>query len=356
MLSYRLTFVMFMSALLAGALHADKVNYIVGSGDKAQVKYDDKAVVTSWTAAGIKFKGTDGKEVSVNYTDIISIDRRGGTMSTDLEYALDDASVDPLAAADGLLALSTAGTDLDRQEAAISRAQILEGESAADKNLAAEAIKAYNFYVTTWKAGYFAREAYRSLAGLQKIADARTTLGKMIAADKVLEREGNQLLGQLEAEAGKWGDAIAAFKKAQTAAGTDVNNKYLAMAWEGWMTLKGGNAAGAKTLLETVINDPNFDDPNTSVDENALGIAYPALGDVHYESGAHQKAYDAYIKGAYYAWWTGGALEGHCLGQAYRCAKKLEGTDAAKWTPRKDKLRTALAVGFPRTLAEVEKE
>jgi hypothetical protein len=357
MLSYRLTFaVMFLGTLLAGALHADKVNYIVGSGERAQVKFEDSVTVTSWSAAGVKFKGADGKEVSVNYADIISIDRRGGSMSPELEYALDGAGDDPLAAAEELLAITTNGSDLDKQEASISRAQILESESVAERNLATEVVKAYSFYIEKWKAGYFAREAYRGLANMQKVADARATLGKMIGADAVLAREGNQLLGELEATAAKWADAIAAFKKAQAAAGTDTNNKYLAMAWEGWMTLKNGNAAGAKTLLETVINDPAFDDPNTTIDEQALGVAYPALGDVHYESGAWQKAYDAYIKGAYYAWWTGGTLEGHCLGYAYMCAKKLEGTDAAKWTTRKDKLRTALALGFPRMLTEVEKE
>jgi tetratricopeptide (TPR) repeat protein len=356
MLSYRLTFtVMFMGVLLAGALHADKVNYIVGVGDKAQVKFEDKATVTSWNAAGVKFKVGDGKEVSVNYADIISIDRRGGTMSPELADALDFAGADPVAAAEELAAIAASGSDLDKQEAAIYRAQILDSESAADSSLVADAIAAYKAYVSSWKAGYFAREAYRGLAALQKVSDARATLGLMISADKALEREGNQLLGQLEASAAKWTEAISAFKKAQTAAGTDINNKYLAMAWEGWMTLKSGNSAGAKTLLETVTNDPNFDDPNTTIDENALGIAYPALGDLQYEAGAHQKAYDAYIKGAYYAWWTGGDLEGHCLGYAYMCAKKLEGTDT-KWTARKDKLRTALALGFPRVLTEVEKE
>jgi hypothetical protein len=356
MLSYRLTVaVMLTGTLLASALHADKVNYVVGTGDKAQVKFEDKATITSWNAASVKFKGADGKEISVSYADIISIDRRGGTMSPELADTLDNAGADPIAAAEELAAIAAEGNDLDKQEASIYRAQILDSESAADSSLATEAIAAYNAYINGWKAGYFAREAYRGLAALQKVGEARTTLNKMINADKALEREGNQLLGQLEASAAKWNDAISAFKKAQTAAGTDINNKYLAMAWEGWMTLKGGNSAGAKTLLETVVNDPNFDDPNTTIDENALGVAYPALGDLQYEAGAYQKAYDAYIRGAYYAWWTGGDLEGHCLGYAFLCAKNLEGTDA-KWTARKDKLRTALALGFPKVLTEVEKE
>lgn len=361
MLSYRLAFVAFTAMLLAGALHADRVTYIVGSGARAEVKFEDKAEITAWSASKVSFKA-GGKDVTINYADVISIDRQGGTMSAALSAALDSAGADAIGAAEELLKIMSSGTDLDKQEAAIYRAQILDSESAADPGLAAEAIKAYNAYISGWKAGFFAREAYRGLAAIQErsasnggVSAARATLTKMISADSVLAREGNQLLGELEEAAGKWADAIRAFKAAQTAAGTDTNNKYLAMAWEGRATLKGGNAAGAKTLLETVVNDPNFDDPNTTVDENALGVAYPALGDMHYEAGSHQKAYDAYIKGAYYAWWTGAGLEGHCLGYAYLCAKKLEISDA-KWTTRKDKLRTALAVGFPRVLAEVEKE
>jgi hypothetical protein len=361
MLSYRLAFVAFTAMLLAGALHADRVTYVVGTGDKAKVTFEDKAEITSWSASKVSFKA-GGKDVTVNYGDIISIDRQGGTMSSALSAALDSAGADAMGAVAALDAIIKSGSELDKQEAAIYRAQIFDSESAADPSLADDAVMAYGEYIKNWKAGFFAREAYRGLAAIQErseknggVKEARVTLSKMVAADPVLAREGNQLLGELEEAAGKWADAIKAFKAAQTAAGTDTNAKYLAMAWEGRATLRGGNAAAAKPLLETVINDPSFDDPNTSVDEIALGIAYPALGDLHYDADAHQKAYDAYIKGAYYAWWTGGVLEGHCLGRAYLCTKKLEVSDA-KWTTRKDKLRTALAVGFPRVLAEVEKE
>jgi hypothetical protein len=360
MLSYRLAFVAFTALLLAGALHADRVAYIVGSGAKAEVKFEDKAEVTAWSASKVSFKA-GGKDVTVNYNEIVSIDRHGGTMSEELSAALESAGADAIGAAAALEKIMGSGSELDKQEAAIYRAQILDSESAADPGLTPDAIKAYNAYIAGWKAGYFAREAYRGLAALQERSEknggvnaARQTLGKMIAADSVLAREGNQLLGELEEAAGKWADAIKAFKAAQAAAGTDATTKYLAMAWEGRATLRSGNAAGAKPLLEEVVEKAP-DDQNTTTDEIALAIAFPALGDLHYDADAHQKAYDAYIKGAYYAWWTGGTLEGHCLGHAYLCTKKLEVSDA-KWTKRKDKLRTALAVGFPRVLAEVEKQ
>jgi len=345
-----------MGLLLGGALHADKITYLATVSGKVEVKAEDNVTITDWSAAKVDYETADKKKLSVAYKDVLSVDRHGGSMSEQLSDALSLVGQDPRGAIDELAAVAAGGNKLDKEEATYLRAQLLESESNADRSLLNEAIKAYDAYIKGWKAGYFAREAYRGLSNLQPANAARSTLGNMARADASLARLGYQLLGELEAREGKWADAVSAFKSAQSAARTDKDAAAdaLAIAWEGWATLKNGNAAGAKTLLESVTEDSKLDDPNTTTDEIALSIAFRALGDAHYDGDGYQKAYDAYVKGAYYAWWTGGTSEGHCLGRAYLCAKKLEGTDA-KWKKRRDKLRTALALGFPRVLAEVEK-
>lgn len=345
-----------MGVLLGGALHADRITYLATSGGKTELKVEDRVAITSWSASKVDYETADKKKLSVAYKDVVSVDRTGGTMSQQLSDALNLVGQDPRGAIAELAAVASGGNALDKEEATFLRAQLLESESNADRSLLSEAVKAYDGYTKTWKAGFFARDAYRSLANLQPTAAARTTLGNMARADASLARLGNQLLGELEAREGKWAEAISAFKSAQTAAKgeKDLSAEYLAMAWEGWATLRNGNTAGAKTLLETVTEDPKLDDPSGTTDEIALGIAFRALGDAHFEGDGFQRAYDAYIKGAYYAWWTGGTTEGYCLGRAYQCTKKLEGTDA-KWKKRREKLRTALALGFPRVLAEADK-
>jgi len=138
--------------------------------------------------------------------------------------------------------------------------------------------------------------------------------------------------------------------------------EYLAQAWEGWATAqKEGAEAAARTLLEAVISEENFEDNTTLDDEIALSVAWPALGDIRYEAGDFAKAYDAYIKAGYYSWWTQGTREGYSIGRAYLCARKQEAAESreeakANWKQRRDKLRTALALGFPQELQRVEKE
>ena len=83
------------------------------------------------------------------------------------------------------------------------------------------------------------------------------------------------------------------------------------------------------------------------------GLAGDAICDTKHHGGRDQAVYLYGVTD--YAWWSAGSQEGRCLGQAYVCAKKLEGTDD-KWKTRKDKLRTALALGFPRILQDVEKD
>lgn len=362
--------------LLAGSLHADKITYVSGSGAKAEVKNEENISITDWSASKVTFKTKDDKSTSVDYKDVISLDRHYGTMGGDLSNALELVGSDPQGAIDALAQVAQSGSKLDKEEATIIRAQLLDNESANNASVAPEAIKAYSTYLSSWKAGYFAREAYRGLAALQENNKqsnaARTTLRNMAKADSSLQREGNQLLGELEAREGKWSDAISAFKGAQSAAKSekDANSEALAKAWEGWMTLKAGNTASARTLLESVTTDSGLDDPDTVTDELALSIAFPALGDALFaeaqadertENESYENAYNAYIKGAYYAWWVQGNQEGRCMGRAYVCAKKLEKKVAkaeaqAKWKLRKEKLQTALALGFPRILMDADKE
>lgn len=356
MLNTRLSVALMMvGMLLAGALYADSVSYISGSGARAEVKFAQNVTITNWDCSKVEFKEGD-KTVSVAYKDVISVDRMYGSMGKDLESALGQIGADPGKAIDMLKAVAAGGNKLDQEEATYIRGQLLENEAAATGRTG-PAIDAYKEYVKNWKDGYFARDVYTRLSNMQGENDARNTLNGMIRANKALELLGNQLLGQLEARAGKYPAAIKAFQNAQNAARADKNKngEALAKAWEGMCTVVDGNAAGGKTILEAVTEDESLDDPDSGQDEAALAVAFPALGDAHYASDAFQKAYDAYIKGAYYAWWTGGDREGHCLGRAYLCAKKLEGT-GEKWKKRKEKLRTALALGFPKVLADVERE
>jgi tetratricopeptide (TPR) repeat protein len=351
-----ITAALLLTCLLAGTVRADNITYIERAGGKVAIKMEDGVSVKSWSASRVEFENRDKKTVSVNTGDVLSLDRLGGTMGKDLQRALDMIGANPQGAIEALAAVASGGSALDKEEATYIRAQLLENESAATGRTG-PAINAYKDYVKNWKAGYFARDVYPRLAHMQPENDARATLNSMIRADKSLERLGNQLLGQLEARAGKFPAAISAFKAAQAAARNDKdkNNEALAKAWEGMCTVADGKTAAGRALLEQVTEDESLDDPDSTDDELALAVAYPALGDAHFAGGAYQKAYDAYIKGAYYAWWTGGDREGHCLGRAFLCAKRLEST-GERWKKRREKLRSALALGFPRVLQEVEKE
>jgi tetratricopeptide (TPR) repeat protein len=267
---------------------------------------------------------------------------------------------DPQAAVNALTELASKGNDLDKEEALFRKADLYAGEARLSSKASAynAAIAELTGYTNKYKAGFFAREAYIALSGFQramkKPADARATLRSMISADSSLARIGNQKLGELECNVGDWAAALAALKAAENAAGDDKTAKYTALAWQGMATLKKGDAAAARSILETVTNDENFQEDGSD-DEAALAVAYPALGDSYYAAGNFQKAYDAYVLAGYYVWWNGGENEGYCLAQGYLCAKKLQGTDE-KWKARADKLKTALAVGFPKDLQRVEKE
>lgn len=348
-----------VAALFAGALCADRITYLKRSGGKSTVESVD-GTVTGWNAKAVSYRTDDNKTGTVDSASVISIAREGGSMSAELANAIKLSGNDPQAATEALTQLASRGNDLDKEEAMFRKADLWGAEARASNKASVynTAIAELNAYVGKYKAGFFARDAYVQLANCQrtmkKPADARATLKSMINADPALARLGNQKLGELECKEGDWNAALSALKAAENGSGDDKNAKYLALAWQGLATLKKGDAAAARAILETVTNDENFQDDGNE-DEAALAVAFPALGDAYFAAGNFQKGYDAYILAGYYVWWTVGENEGYVLAQAYLCAKKLQGTDE-KWKARAEKLRTALAVGYPRELQRVDKE
>ncbi|MBX3458786.1 MAG: hypothetical protein KF696_02335 [Planctomycetes bacterium] len=344
----------------AGSLHADEIIYYVKKGTKREIASHGNVTVTAWSANKVDFRGADGKTGSVSALDVISVNRNYGTMSNDLQRAIEKVGSDPDAAKADLQRLTGTGNELDKEEALYWLALVNVNDANAGGNVQ-PALTALGNYLRAKKGGFFAREAYRLTADLQrrtkKIADARTTLGAMISADPALAREGNQLLGELEYGEKRYAEAIRAFQNAKAQATRDGNKnfEYLAVAWEGTALVANNNAAGARQLLEPIVSDEAFDDPIGFDDEIALAVAYPALGDAYYATSQFEKAYDAYVKAGYYVWWVQGANEGYCIGQAYLCARKLEGKGDV-WKKRRDKLRNVLALGFPRELQRVDKE
>lgn len=349
-----------VATLFAGALCADRITYLKRAGGKTTIESLDGVTVTAWNARSVNYRTADNKTGTVNTADVISMSRSGGSMSKDLEAAIANMASDPGAAEKSLQELSGKGNDLDKEEALYRKAELWASEARATGKTSAmtQAITDLGVYTGRYKSGYFAREAYTTAADFQRRlkrpADARTTLRAMINADASLQRLGNQKLGELECSVGDYKAALPVFKAAESASGDDKNAKYLALAWQGLATLKNGDAAAARSILETVTNDESFQDDGSD-DELALAVAYPALGDAYFAAGNFQKGYDAYILAGYYVWWTGAENEGYVLAQAYLCAKKLQGTDE-KWKARAEKLRTALAVGYPRELQRVDKE
>lgn len=356
--AYAALAVMLCGTLLAGALHADRITFINRAASKVSIDNLGDVTVTGWNAKEVSYTTADKKTGTVARRLIVSLTRETSS-SAALTEAASLIGANPEEAAKQLASLTGTGSALDKEEAQYLLAMLWVKEMAGDAALGTNASRELAKYLQTYKAGYFAAQVYQEQAYMQRASkkndDARRTYQAMIAADTSLARQGNQWLGELEAELGRWKEAIAAFAGAKTAATRDgdKNGEYLAMAWDGWCQLMNNNAAGARTTLEAVTGDDKFDDPASGDDEVALSVAYPALGDAYFEGGNFQKAYDAYIKGAYYAWWTSGNREGHCLGQAFLCAKKLESTDE-KWKKRRESLRTVLAMGYPRELQRVE--
>ncbi len=345
--------------LFAGAASADTIIYNKQAATGREQARLANVTVTAWSASKVEYKTEEGRSGSLPSAEVVTISRNTPGISDQLINAIGLAGSDPQAAKAALGRVAASGNALDKEEALYWIARIAVSE-ASDGGAGAAITECQN-YLKSYKAGYFAREVYRSLGEVQQRAkrtgDARNTYKAMANADNALAREAHQMLGQLEAAEGNWKEAISAFDQAKTRARSDgyKAGEYLAQAWQGAATAKNGDANAAKTLLEGVTNGEAFEDATTFDDENALAIAYPALGDVLFGKETFDKAYDAYIKAAYYAWWTGGTGEGRSIGGAYKCARKLE-TTSDMWKKRKDKLRTALALGFPQELQRAEKD
>jgi tetratricopeptide (TPR) repeat protein len=350
-----------VTVLFACIASADTITYNKqGPTGREQARLD-KVTVTTWSAAKVEYRTEEGRPGTLASADVVTINRDAPGMSDQLTKAIGLAGSDPQAAKAALGRVAASGNALDKEEASYWIARIAVNEASTGEGAAGAAITECQNYLKSYKSGYFAREVYRSLGEVQqrakRAADARNTYKAMAGADNALAREGYQLLGQLEAAEAKWQDAISAFDQAKTRARSDgyKAGEYLAQAWQGAVTAKNNDPNGAKTLLEGVTSGEAFEDATTFDDENALAVAYPALGDVLFAKEDFAKAYDAYIKAAYYAWWTAGTGEGRSIGGAYKCARKLESGDE-KWKKRKDKLRTALALGFPQELQRAEKD
>lgn len=355
----RLVLVLLVASTFSGALLADRVTYWKASGDKRTAESLDEVTVTAWSAREVSCKPATGAVVKIETASIITVSRAdtGGSMGAELMAALETAGRNVAAAKEALLAASGKGSELDREEALFRRAELYETEARSGGGRA-DAMREFQAYITRYKAGFFARDAYTTLAEFQvaagKTADARTTLKSMIGADSSLLRLGNQKLGELEADAKDWKAALTAFKAAEGASNGNRNARYLAMAWQGAVLQKSGDNNAAKDLLEKVTGDDAFEDETSEEDESALGVAWPALAEALYASGSLEKAYNAYVQGAYYVWWNQGTNEGACLRQACICAKKLQSGDE-KWKARYEKLRATLASGYPKEIAEVDK-
>jgi tetratricopeptide (TPR) repeat protein len=350
-----------LALLFAGTLCADSITHFKGSGNARSVETLHNVTITAWNAARVEYRTVEGQTANLPTADVISVNRTPPGMSRELTEAIRLVGSNPEAAKERLATLTTAGTPVNREEAAYWRARIAMNEAAANPRVADRVINELRAYLRAYKAGYFAREIYAAVANLQKqtnkLDDARATLREMIAADPALAREGNQLLGELEAEQARWAQAIAAFQQAKQLAARDRNKnmEYLAQAWEGACMLRSGDAAAARRLLEEITKNEAFNDPLSDDDDLVRSVAYPALGDLHYQAEEFEQAFYAYRRGAFYSWWVQGTNEGYCLGRAYLSARKLEGKDE-KWKERSSRLRTALAMGFPRELQRIEQD
>jgi hypothetical protein len=346
------------AVMLAGSLAADRVAHITGSGDERRIEHLTEGSVTAWSAREVTFTGADRRSTTILHRNVFTVDRNGGTMSRELSRAIERIGTDADEALGLLGQVVESGSALDREEAGFWRLQIHMDRAGASTAALNQAITQIQSYLRSYRAGYFARDAYTWLQELQrragKLDDARATLRNMSEADASMQRQAQQLLGELEAGAANWEAAVRAFQTARTAATRDQYKagQYLAQAWEGWCR-QGGELGGARELLDAIVEDRDFEDPFSESDDFALAVAYMALGDLHFDRGDHENAYNAYIRGAYHNWWVQSPREAHCLGRAFQCARQLEDGEG-EWRQRRIALRAALASNFPRELQRIE--
>jgi tetratricopeptide (TPR) repeat protein len=358
----QLVAITFMTVLVAGTLAAaDRIAHVVGTGDNRRIETLRDITVTGWSAQEVQYRGAGGSTGSVQTRNVLTLERNRGSMNRGLSDAILLVGSEPEQALERLNAIiaDSSISAIDREEAGFWRLQVYVERAGASGAALTAAIRESQGYLRQHRTGFFARDVNSALYNMQlragNASDARTTLRNMSEASPALRREANQWLGELEANAGNWEQALRAFQAARSAAQRDQNKsgEYLAQAWEGWSLHRNGESSSARSTLETITADREFEDPFSSDGDVAMAIAFMALGDVHFDAGNFERAYNAYIRGAYHNFWIESPREGYCLAQAFTCARRLEGSDA-KWRTRRESLRTALAVNFPRELQRVE--
>ncbi len=355
----------FALALLAPALLADSIGYMVNKS----LQQENNVEITAWSWKQVDYTASiekaDSKgEVKVEKVkkqvarkDVVTLSRtsEGGSMSESLFRALSELGNDPQAAVEALdEEARTATSALNKEEAKFR----IAGYFAANANRQSAKFAADKLreYLTAYKDGYFIGEAYTLLGRMQMLGrdteGARTTYKEMVRLGAPFDTKANQARGELELSLGKYDDALGAFRDAAKNAGTDKALKAKADAYASWALYANKKVDEAKGIAEPITKDESIDDANSIDDEAALAIAYRVLGDCLLESQTFERAYDAHMLAAYYAWWVGGTTEGYSLAQAYFAAKKLESTDE-KFKARAEKLRTALEAGYPGELKRV---
>jgi tetratricopeptide (TPR) repeat protein len=351
-------------ALLAPVLLADSIGYMVNKN----LQQENNVEITAWSWKQIDYTATveksDGKgdikvekvKKSVARKDVVTLSRssEGGSMSETLFRALSDLGNDPQAAVEALDEEARSGTPLNKEEAKFRIASYFAAN--ANKQSAKFAGDKLREYLTAFKDGYFIGEAYTLLGRMQILGrdteGARTTYKEMVRLGPPFDAKANQARGELELSLGKYDDALGAFRDAAKNAGADKALKAKADAYASWALLANKKVDEARGIAEPITKDESIDDANSVDDEAALAIAYRVLGDCLLESQTFERAYDAHMLSAYYAWWVGGTTEGYSLAQSYFAAKKLESTDE-KFKARAEKLRTALEAGYPGELKRV---
>lgn len=352
-------------ALLAPALLADSIGYMVNKN----LQQENNVEITAWSWKQVDYTATiektDSKgdlkvekvKKSVARKDVVTLTRssEGGSMSESLFRALSELGNDPQAAIEALdVEAKTATSPLNKEEARFR----IAGYFAANANRQSAKFAADKLreYLTAYKDGYFIGEAYTLLGRMQLLGrdndGARATFKEMVRLGPPFDAKANQARGELELNLGKYEDALGAFRDAAKNAGADKALKAKADAYASWALYANKKVDEAKGIAEPITKDESINDEVSVDDEAALAIAYRVLGDCLLDSQTFERAYDAHMLAAYYAWWVGGTTEGYSLAQAYFAAKKLEGTDE-KFKDRAEKLRTALEGGYPSELKRV---
>ncbi len=341
---------LFAVALLAPALFADSVGYMQGK----DVAWDNNVEIKAWSWKQVDYVAEGNKAKVVMRKDLVSVTRsaENGTMSQNLSKAIMDMAASPGDAQDALLAEMKDGTPLNKEHATFLLGQ-LHASNASGKEASRDAAIKVADYIKAYGNGFFLGDAYPLLARMQlqaaDTAGARQAFRDMAKLGAPYDARAQQSLGELELNANNADAALTAFREASKLT-SDKNLRFKAEAWASLTLSLQKKWDAAKAIAEPITKDETLDDPVSTDDDAALGIAYRVLGDCLLEgSQTYEKAYDAYMLASYYSWWTQGPGEGYCLAQAWRAASKLVGSDE-KWKERKEKLEEALTAGYPNEL------